>query len=323
LPLPDSAGAGKSNGQQTPTSLAGAAASAPVPSTGWTEAALLLMVLVWGVNFAVVKQALASFEPLAFNAIRFLIASLFVYVVLRVQGSVSAPDRKDVPRVIALGLAGNVLYQMAFILGLDLTLAGHASLMLATTPIFTAVLSAVAGHERPGVRTWVGASISFLGVGLVSGGAALLQGMGDAVWGDLILVGAALVWAMYTVGARPIVRRYGSVRTTAWTLWVGTIGLVIAGAPSLATQNWIGIPAGAWGGLLFSACFAIGLAYLIWYRGVERIGNTRTAIFSNLTPLVALAFAAVWIGERLTATSIGGATLVLGGVMLVRSDSAR
>lgn len=278
------------------------------------------MVLVWGVNFAVVKQALAEFDPLAFNAIRFVVASGFVYLVLRWQGETAGPARADLPRVVALGLAGNVLYQIAFILGLDRTLAGYASLMLATTPIFTALFSSLAGHERPGPRTWFGAALSFVGVGLVSGGAALLEDRRGTVVGNLILVGAAVVWAVYTVGARPIVRRYGSVRTTAWTLWVGTVGLLLVGAPSLAAQRWSRVSPGAWGGLLFSACFAIGLAYLIWYRGVERIGNTRTAIFSNLTPLVALAVGAVWLGERPGTTSLLGAALVLGGVMLVRSD---
>src|SRR5215211_2575025 len=108
----------------------GAEATAPVPGWGWTETALSLMVLVWGVNFAVVKHALASIQPLAFNALRFVIASVLVWGVLRARGELSFPDRRDVPRVVALGVLGNVLYQMCFILGLDRTAAGHASLIL-------------------------------------------------------------------------------------------------------------------------------------------------------------------------------------------------
>ncbi len=306
------------DGEVAATEL-GAGATGPVRGWGWTETALSLMVLVWGVNFAVVKAALASFDPLAFNAVRFAIASLLVFGVLRARGEVGMPERRDLPRVVALGLLGNVVYQMCFILGLDRTRAGHAAVILALTPIITAFFSMLTGHERPGPRTWGGAVLSITGIALVSGAAIRLEGR-EALVGDAILVTACVAWALYTVGSRPIVRRYGSVRTTAWTLWIGAVGLLAAGAPALARQQWTGLGAAAWGGLLFSATFAIGLAYLIWYRGVERIGNTRTAIFSNLTPIVALAASAVLLRELPSALALAGAGLTLGGVMIVRTD---
>lgn len=299
-----------------------AEASGPVPGWGWTETSLSVMVLIWGVNFAVVKGTLASFHPLAFNALRFTIASLFVLAVLAVRGEVGLPERADVPRVLALGLLGNVAYQMCFILGLARTQAGHASLVLALTPVTIALLSTLIGHERPGPRTWGGALLSVLGVGMVTGAGLRIQGA-SALVGNLILLGACLTWAFYTVGARPIVSRYGSLQATAWTMWVGTAGLLVAGAPFLASQRWTGVTPGAWGGLLFSAFFAIGLAYLIWYRGVERIGNTRTAIFSNLTPVVAMIAAALLLGERPGLGALAGAAMTLTGVMVVRSDPGR
>ncbi|HEX2211704.1 MAG TPA: EamA family transporter [Longimicrobium sp.] len=305
--------------EQNAATELGAEATAPVPGWGWTETSLSLMVFVWGVNFAVVKHALDSIAPLAFNALRFVIASVLVYAVLRVRSELSLPDRRDVPRVVALGLLGNVLYQMCFILGLSRTAAGHASLILALTPVMTAFLSMLTGHERPGPRTWGGASLSILGIALVSGASIRVEGR-SALVGDVILVTACIAWAVYTVGARPLVRRYGSVRTTAWTLWAGAVGLVVLGTPSLLRQDWDAVSAEAWGALAFSATFAIGLAYLIWYRGVERIGNTRTAIFSNLTPVVALFAGVILLHEKPSALALLGAALTLGGVMIVRTD---
>ncbi|HEU0012391.1 MAG TPA: DMT family transporter [Longimicrobium sp.] len=302
-----------------PATEIGAEATGPVPGWGWTETALALMVLVWGFNFPIAKHSLERFEPLAFNAVRLPIASVFVYAVLRVRRQVSLPARADVPKVIALGLLGNVMYQAAFIIGLDRTQAGHASLMLALTPILTAFLSMLLGHERPGPRTWGGAALSIVGVALVSGASLRVHGR-DALVGDLILVCASAAWAGYTVGARPIVRRYGSIRTTAWTLWVGAVGLAAVGSPSLLRQDWRAPDASEWGGLVFSALFAIGLAYLIWYRGVQKIGNTRTAIFSNLTPVVALLAAVVLLDERPGLLALAGAALTITGVMVVRTD---
>jgi drug/metabolite transporter (DMT)-like permease len=307
---------------ETAATELGAEATAPVPGWGLTETALSLMVFVWGVNFAVVKHALAEIQPLAFNAMRFAIASLLVLAVLRARGELSLPQRRDVPRVLALGLLGNVFYQMCFILGLSRTDAGHASLILALTPIMTAFLSMLTGHERPGPRTWGGASLSILGIALVSGANFRVQGTA-ALLGDAILVTGCVSWAVYTVGARPIVRRYGSVRTTAWTMWTGAVGLIALGIPSLLRQDWDAVGPAAWGGLAFSATFAIALAYLIWYRGVERIGNTRTAIFSNLTPIVALFAGVVLLNEAPSALALAGAALTLSGVMIVRSDPGR
>jgi drug/metabolite transporter (DMT)-like permease len=297
-------------------SAAGATVAAPVPSAGWTELSLALMVLIWGVNFAVVKRALEVFDPLGFNALRYLIASLFVFLVLRARGPVGLPDRRDVPRVLVLGVIGNFVYQMAFILGLDLTRAGNASLMLALVPVFVLV-AGLRSRQRHGRRAWAGAALSVLGVALVSGSALRLEGVTTLI-GDLILIGAAVVWTAYTVGSQPLIQRYGSVRTTAWTLWIGAVGLLLAGIPALRAQPWAKVDPMAWGGLLFSALFAIGLAYLLWYRGVERIGGARTAIFSNLTPVIALLTGALWLGERVTAVSVLGAAMVIGGVMLVR-----
>lgn len=294
---------------------AGAQAGAPVPSGGRTELALALMVMIWGVNFAVVKWALEVFDPLGFNALRYLIASVFVFAVLRAQGALRLPERRDLPRILGLGLVGNTAYQLAFIWGLDRTRAGNASLLLALVPIFVLLMDR--RGDRQGAWVWIGSILSVVGVALVSGDALRLEGS-ETLVGDLLMAAAAAIWAFYTVGARPLIQRYGSMQTTAWTLWVGAAGIFLIGVPELAGQNWGAIGPWAWAGLLYSALLSIGLAYLLWYRGVERLGGAQTAIFTNVTPVVALLTGALWLGERLTVFSVAGAALVLVGLMLVR-----
>ncbi len=295
-------------------------ATAPVPSPRGTELSLAVMVIVWAVNFSVVKRALDVFNPLAFNALRYVLASLFVLAVLRLRGPIRWPARGDLLRFLGVGILGNVLYQLAFIYGINYTRAGNASVMMALTPLVVALLSWRMGHEQPGLLTWVGGACSLTGVALVSGTSLRLEGTATTLLGDLILVGAVVLWALYTVAARGLILRYGSVMTTAWTMWLGGAVLVLVGIPSMLSQEWSAVHGVAWGGLAYSAFLSIGLSYLIWYRAVERIGSTRTSIYSNLTPAVALIVAAVWLGERLTLFSILGALLTIGGVMLVRAD---
>jgi drug/metabolite transporter (DMT)-like permease len=252
------------------------------PSAGRAHAALLLMVIIWGVNFPIAKDALSELDPLAFNALRFPLAALVVLFALRGRGGFLWPARGDRMRVFVLGILGNVFYQQFFIFGLALTRAGTASLLLAATPIITALLSAALGHERVGVRTWVGVLATFVGIALVVvfGGAANEDGA--SLLGDLLMIGASICWAVYTVGSRDLIARYGSVQFTAWTLWTGAIVLCAIGLPNVLRTDLASISTGAWFGVVYAGALSIGVAYLMWYYGVRQIGNTRTAAYSNL-----------------------------------------
>ena len=97
------------------------------------------------------------------------------------------------------------------------------------------------------------------------------------------------------------------------------------GIPSLLTQDWRAIDVLSWGGLFYSAFLSIGLAYLLWYRSVGKLGGSRTAIYSNVTPVVALAAGAIWLGEQLSVTGWVGGALIVGAALwtMARRGDAR
>jgi drug/metabolite transporter (DMT)-like permease len=274
--------------------------------------------LIWGVNFSVIKVALEELAPLAFNALRFPLASLVLLVLLRARGPLVLPSPGDRLRLLGLGLLGNTLYQLFFILGIDRTTAGDASLLLATTPVWTLLLSFRVGHERPSGVVWVGVAGTAGGMGLVVVGGGGVHFGPQSLGGDLLMVGASVVWALYTVGARNLVLRYGPLQVTAWTLWTGTAGILLLGAPALARTALTEVSPQAWGALTYAGTLAISLAYTIWYRGVQRLGNARTAVYSNLVPVVALAVAWLWLGERPGPLQLAGAGVILLGLSLAR-----
>jgi drug/metabolite transporter (DMT)-like permease len=295
-----------------------APATPPLAPSG-ADMGLLAMAVIWGINFPLIKVVLLEIPPLAFNALRFPFAALTVLLILKARGPVPWPERADVPRIVGLGLLGNLVYQGFFIFGLDATYAGNASIVLATTPVWTLALSTLRGHERPTAPVWLGIFLTLLGMVLVVAGGGLSVGVhGATLKGDSLMVAAAMTWSLYSVGSRRMILKYGSLPTTAWTLWTGSAGLVVLGLPSL-----LGVPVRqtsplAWVGVAYAGVAAIGLAYLLWYRGVHRIGNSRTAAYSNLTPVVALAVAWVWLGEVPKLLQLGGAVVVLGGLTLAR-----
>ena len=284
-----------------------------------TDLGLLLIVLIWGVNFSVLKVLLRELEPLALNALRFPMAAVALWILVRRLDGSSKPDPEDLLRIITLGLLGNVAYQLCFIFGVDSTFAGNASLLLATTPVWTLFLSSVSGHERPGGWVIIGVAGTLIGIFMVITGSRDAGTLASPTTrGDLLILIASMLWAMYTVGGRKPVTRYGALRVTAWTLWVATPIIFFMGLPGLMRTDLRTITPEAWIGVTYAGLLGIGLAYLLWYRAVERIGNNRTAVYSNLVPVAALITAWIWLGEVPTTLQLIGAAVILVGLTLAR-----
>lgn len=280
---------------------------------------MLGVVFIWGINFSAVKTSLHDFAPLAFNALRFGFATLIILGVLRLRGESLALARRDLLPVFLLGLSGHTLYQVLFINGIARTTAANSSLLMATSPIFVAIYGSLLRIERANRLVWVGILLSFLGVGLlVLGGDKGLSAAVATIVGDLLVLGAAMMWGAYTTFSKPLLARYSPLKLTALTMVAGTSVLVLVSAPALVHQNWSAISITAWGGLFYSTSMAVAVAYVVWYTSVQRVGSARTAIYSSLTPVVAVLVAWIALGDRMTPLQILGAVVVLAGILLTR-----
>lgn len=283
-----------------------------------TDLGLLAVAAIWGVNYPVVKAVLGVLDPMALNALRFPMAAAAMALV---AGRMPGPrlERGDQAGLLLLGLLGNVVYQMTFIRGVDATLAGNASLILATSPVWTVLLSAAAGHEEPNGAVFLGSAVTLGGMALVVLGGGHALGWGSqTLRGDALMIAAAVLWALYTVSSGRYVRKYGAIRVTAWTLWIGTPVLVLLGLPALVATPWRAVPPWAWGGVAYAGILSVGVAYVLWYRGIQRLGNSRTALYSNLVPVAALLTAWAWLDEVPTELQVGGASVILAGISLAR-----
>jgi len=296
----------------------------------WVDGLLFLMSTVWAVNFTVVKIALHDFSPLSFNALRFLIASLTLALLFRMRRETWAVEGEDLGSLIALGILANTIYQVAFIEGLARSRASTAALILATTPMVVALLSAVRGQERVTGRMALGIGLSFLGIVLLVGEdwsrlrapRAFFELDGpsrETAFGDLLLLVATVCWSFYTIGVKRHVHRYGALKSTLLTMIAGTIPLVLLSLPVLREQSWTTIRPRAWAALLFSALGAIVFCFIAWYYGLKRLGSTRTAIYSNLSPAIALLVAWLGLNERPSPEQLIGAAVILLGIFLARA----
>lgn len=317
------------------------------------DALLFLMTVIWGANYSIVKVALREIPPLAFNSLRLGLASLLFLMTLSLCGRRSEspnvrrsegrhvrrsdfrtfglPDSeasvlpvfqrsyispRDWLLIAVFGLVGHFIYQLCFLFGLDKTTVANSSLILGCSPIVVALLSAAVGQERVRPLHWAGAALSVVGIYIVVGRGAQLDAVTRA--GDLLTIGGLFCWGTYTVGVRGLLDRHSPLEVTGYSMAIGTVPYVLLGLSQLRALDWAAIHAVAWAALILSAVFALFVAYLIWYVAVQRIGNIRTAMYSNLTPVAALIVAVVWLGEHLTRAEIGGAAAILTGMAITR-----
>jgi drug/metabolite transporter (DMT)-like permease len=303
-------------------------------SYGAIDAWLALMVLIWAGNFSLVKATLARIPPIPFNALRLVLSSILFLLFLAWQHArgdrrsettapvswraleASVPSRRDWLAIAALGVVGHFAYQLCFIGGLSRTSAANSALILGCTPVAVALLSAAAGQERVRPTHWVGAALSMLGLYLVAGRGVRLAS--ESFAGDALLLVGVGCWAVYTVFSRPLLERHSPLVVTGYSLAVGTALFLPVALPSLRALDWGTVGTDAWFALVTSAVLAINVAYLIWYAAVQRIGNTRTSMYSNVVPVAALVIAWVSLDERIDVAKVGGAAAILSGVALSR-----
>src|SRR5262249_4115544 len=134
----------------------------------------------------------------------------------------------------------------------------------------------------------------------------------------LMLMGAVVCWAFYTIGARPLMARHSPVGVTALSMLIGTLLYVSAVARNLASVPWHDVSAATWIKVTYSAIFALCVAYTIWDAAVRRLGSARTGIYSTLLPSVAMIPAYLWLHEPIGRVKLIGAAAVLAGVALTR-----
>jgi drug/metabolite transporter (DMT)-like permease len=286
-----------------------------------TELGLLVMALIWGLNFAVLKYGTSVLEPIAYNAIRMTVGTVVLLTLAFALAPVPSP--RDVGRLMLLGVLGHGVYQGLFINGLAMTRAGTAALVVAASPAFIAIVGRALGTERISKRAVLGIVLSFVGVTVVVLGSAQNGESGSAhVLGDLLILASVLAWAFYTTLLRDLTHRLEGVHIAGWTLLGGTIPILLIAAPALSRTNFGAIAPLTWGAVFYSGVGAIGIAYLFWYRGVRIIGSTRTAMFAQLQPAIALVAAWPLLGERPTPWQLGGSFGVMGGLLLTRTESA-
>jgi len=287
------------------------------PGVWLTDASLVLMALIWGVNFSVVKYGTSLVDPRAYNAMRVGLAAVTLVIIVAV-GRLPLPSKRDSLRLLGLGFLGNGIYQFFFVEGIARTSASNTALVVAASPALIALIGRARGVERVSGRGMAGIALSMTGIALVVLGSARGQQKHASLSGDLFVLAGSLCWAIYTVLLKPYTERVKGFQLSALTMIGGAIPLALAASPALATTNYSAVSGLGWAAVFYSGVGSLVIAYYFWYHGVRVLGPTRTAMYSNLQPVIAILVAWLLLGETPTAWQGVGAASIMSGLILTR-----
>jgi drug/metabolite transporter (DMT)-like permease len=295
-------------------------ATAPPAVAGDRRAAelgVLVVMVFWAGNFIVVKGAIGILPPVGFTFLRYCVAAFTLLVVLRIrEGAIRLP-RGDVLPILLLGVIGFGFYQILWPVALQTVPAGDSALLIATTPVMTALLAMAVGADSPNAVKLSGAVVSFAGVALVvAAGEGLV--LGASLVGDLLTIAAALCWAIYTVFGARILRRHSPLVATTWAIVAGTLFIAPVGIAQLASADLsrVGLPVVL--AVLYSGTLAAGFANVVVFHGVKLLGPTRVNALQSLVPALAVVLAAIFLGESIRPAQVIGGVVIVGGVALLR-----
>lgn len=270
--------------------------------------AALLVVLIWALNFIAGKIGLRELPPLLMLSMRFGLVALLLTPFL------SRMRRESWRLVLLLSVVlGTGHFGLMFV-GLSGVDAGPAAIAIQLTIPFSAILAAIFFGERQGMGQIAGQVLAFAGVYLLAGESSQPVN----VLYLLFVVAAAFAWAVANV----VIKRLGKVNVFALNGWVALLA-----APQLLTLSFLlesgqreALAAASWSAFAavgYTAVFSSIVAYGLWYYLVGRYPMNRVVPLTLLSPVMAVFFAVLLLGEPLSASTILGGAITLGGVALI------
>ncbi len=288
-----------------------------------TWLAIAGVLLLWASAFAGIRAGLRltpaglpgpdGFGPGELALLRFGTASL-VLALYAVATRMRLPDLADLPQLGLAGFLGISVYHVALNFGEVTVNAGAASLLISAGPVFTALLSTLFLRERLTRIGWTGILVAFAGVTLI----ALSGGKGLRFTpGALLILLAAGVAAIYATLSKPFLRRYDPIAFTCYSIWAGTLPLLLF-LPGLLRQLPVAAPPATFA-VIYLGLFPGAIAYVLWNHALARMPASLLSSFLYLSPVLASLIAWLWLGELPALLTIVGGAIAIVGVILVQT----
>lgn len=281
-------------------------------------------VVIWGASFVATKFALAEVSPVTVVWLRFAIGVLVLGVAARVRGQLGAVAPRELALFAFLGLQGITFHQWLQSTALVTSQASTAGWIIASTPVFIAVLSAIVLREKLTALQVGGVILATTGVlVVVTKGhlAALTAGVFGAP-GDILIVISSPNWAVFSVLSRKVLRSHPAARVMLYVMTFGWLFATVQFAATSSLREVARLTVTGWLAIAFLGVFCSGLAYIFWFDALQHMPVAQVGAFLYLEPLVAQAVAVAILAEPLLLPAIAGGIVILFGVWLVNRRAA-
>ena len=278
-----------------------------------------LSAIFWGTNFNIGKFVIEQISPLTTAAIRFSLASLFIIpmiLCLESKTVIKETIKRNLWVYVILGVIGVAGFNALIFIGLKQTSSINGALIMATNPMVTLLLSRIFLKNSINATQQIGLVLSLVGVIAV-----ITHGSLDVLFhlkiatGDWIIMGGNLCWASYGVFGRRFLNDSKPLITTAATMVVGAIALLLFASAEVNITQLLHQTGQVYISLFYMAIFGSVLAYLFWNYGITHVGAGNTSVFFNLVPVVTVLVAVIF-GQSITPVQIIGGLIVISGVLL-------
>jgi drug/metabolite transporter (DMT)-like permease len=279
---------------------------------------LALATSTWGSAFIAGKIAVQSFEPATVAFLRFFGAAILLFPLMwYLEKDIPKPTKRDWFLFAMLGLTGIALYNIFFFIASKHAPVIKSSLFIASNPILIIVLSGLFLKEKISRNQIIGLILALLGVSFIitNGHLEVFLTMDfEAI--DLVLLGAVICWALYSVIGRVVLRKFSSIVSTTYAVAFGTLFLFPFAVVETTVTDLASSSVAAWLSIGHMSVFVTVVSFIMYYYGIQQIGAAKASIFINFMPISAVLMASLFLGEALTIPHYIGAVFVLGGVTL-------
>ncbi|MEZ5774584.1 MAG: DMT family transporter [Hyphomicrobiaceae bacterium] len=279
--------------------------------------AALGAVVIWGASPVATKIAVEGLPAIVVAALRTVLGGLLALPVALLLRTPLPRGRAETSLLGLSAFSGFVAFPLLYSIGIGLTSANHASLILAVLPVYTGAIAMAIERRWPKALWWAGCLVALGGEALLISSRAGATSDGSSLQGDAIVLGSAVfASAGYVAGGRLKQIGYPSTGATFW----GAAAMALLVAPALpfiaAGIDWTALPVE---GVLSVGYLAVAVTiggYILWYWALGQGGIARIGLFQFLQPVSGVALAALFLGEPMSARMLVSAALILGGVYL-------
>lgn len=280
-----------------------------------TDASLLCVAVIWGANFIAMKLLLTELAPVNIILLRFISGSILLSLLLFFLEDVKVP-LKDFYKLCLIGAVGIVLYQFLFIYALKYTSVTNVAVIINTAPLYGGLLSSLFGYEEFNKKRFFAIVLGFIGVYILISKGRLLSLSEEDIRGGILALVASLSWALYTILAKPMLDKHSPLKVTTYGMLTGALLLCCFIPFYLDLKEVAALSSTGWLILVFSIVFSIVVAFFLWYRGVSKIGATRTIIYQYSVPVFGAFFAFMILHETLYWSQLVGAIIIFWSITL-------